>query len=109
VPTRSTRLASLIPAPGVATSALTVPAGMTYLIKDVLVSNFAGAGDTVDVYAQDGAGVQGRLFMNQAVPTITRAEWSGFVALNAGDQLFVRSVQGSTHFWVSGTKLVGVA
>jgi hypothetical protein len=102
-------LASAKPAAAVSTSLFTVPAGQTYLVKSIMGNDPGPAGDTVSVWAQDVAGVAVNFVEGLVLAVGARFEWDGWVALNPGEQLFVYAVNGNTGFWISGTKLPGIA
>jgi hypothetical protein len=107
--TRTTKLAALSPAAGLNVNAFTVPAGFTYLVKSVIVYNRRGGTDTVQVYLNDPGNFVGVLVPSQVLASQARLEYVGLVALNPGDSLIVSSSNANSDFWVSGTKLVGVA
>lgn len=109
MPTRSTKLASIKPGVATYTTLLTVPDGQTYLVKDVGVANNGGVADTIYVQGLDATGVAGPLIWNTSVPANSAIHWQGWVALNPGDKLLVYSLTGNSHFWISGTKLPGIA
>lgn len=109
MPTRSTRLASLGPAANTYVTAFTVPNGYTYIVKEVIASSFGGAGDTLNALASDAVGIQAYVLKAQAVGANARAEWDGWLAMNQGDIFQVFSLNGNTHYWISGAKLPGVA
>jgi hypothetical protein len=85
----------------------TVPAGETWILKHVSVSNFTGAGDTVMFGVQDAALNQIWLIPTQALPTGQILLWSGFVVLQSTDSLFGGSNLGAGKVWASGAKLPG--
>ena len=109
MPTRSTKLAALTEAAGGVTDAFTVPPGYTYLVKEVLVVANGGAPTTVLVRGLDAGGIAGYLIHGKALAINENVEWDGWMALNPGDKLQVQSVGGLSSFWVSGTKLPGIA
>lgn len=102
-------MATAFPAAGVPTTMLTVPAGQTYLVKSVFVLNNSGAADAVQCWALDPAVTVVGYFVLVTLAATTKIEWEGFLAMNPGDKLNCQSQNGVSHFWVSGTKLVGVA
>lgn len=109
MPVRSTKLASIKPPANVVTQAFVVPAGMTYLVKDILVQNAGGASEIATVALQDPGGLIVDVIAGFVVSAGLNSEWSGWVALNPGDQLTVKASVGNLTFWVSGTKLPGIA
>jgi hypothetical protein len=109
MPTRSTKFGSFVPTAGVWFPVLTVPAGMTYLVKSVVIRNNSAFTAIVNVRAGDPGGARGAMVYNRSILTVQGFEWNGWVALNAGDTLEAMSDQNFVDFWISGAKLVGTA
>jgi hypothetical protein len=109
MPTRSATLAVVTPPANTLTTLLTVPAGMTYIVKSAHLYSTGGAADTVYLFAQRPGPLFGMMLDGAVVAAGGTLEWSGWLVLAPADTLVAQSVQGGTHFWVSGTKLTGVA
>jgi len=108
--TRSTKLATAKPAAAVATLVLTVPAGYTYLAKSIFAYNAGGVNDNVFVWAGDPVTLVTAYILDQFnLAAGGKAEWEGWLTLNPGDTLYVYSQAGISHFWISGSKLPGIA
>lgn len=107
--TRTTKIASIKPAASVNTNVLTVAAGYTWILKSVVVFNNAGVADTVYAVPSDAAGNPANIIYGVVVAAGARVEWNGWLVLVPTDQVAVLSVNGTSIFWLSGTKLAGVA
>lgn len=109
MPVRVSKLGSVIPASNVQTTLFTVPAGFTYLVKDVIIVNTSGVADTASAWAQDAGGTRGATIYNASLASGGRTELQTLIAMGPGDTFIVFSNAGPSSFWVSGTKLPGVA
>lgn len=107
--TRSSKLAVSIPIATISTTAYTVPAGMTVILKSVYMYNISATADTCNVSIQSAGGGTVQIVAQQSIPAPGAANWAGWVILGPGDIIAVKSTLGTTRFWLSGTVLVGVA
>jgi len=90
------------PAPA---SVYTVAAATVFLLKDVHVTGTAGSSNAVHPYlSASGSGGSQRL---PDIPLDSNGlgSWSGWLAMNAGDQLYFGAVTGGVQYWVSGAVL----
>lgn len=106
---RSAVLGTAVTIASQTTQLIRIPAGMTAIIKSVVVSNKAGAsaGFYFQVVRSDGLvrtePINGTI---DAVPQATL--WSGWMVAMQNDILQVWSDHDGMHVWVSGTLLQGV-
>lgn len=89
------------------TTLLTVPAGHTYLLKDLRVDSPAGGTTRVIVWVASGAAevslIDGGLGDRETIVV------QGFIVLEPGDRLRALADGASARVWASGADLVGVA
>lgn len=87
---------------------LTVPAGITYILKDCLVMNTNATAQLCLVQVQR-AGVQPMAVVIQSLTQNQTVHVLAGTVLVAGDQLVVACSLGGMNYWLSGTRLTGVA
>jgi len=109
VPTRSAKLFSVHPLAGVGTNAVAVPAGYTYIVKSATVFNTGGVADTIYVQGVDPVVNIAPFWQAYVLPAGAFVRWDGWVVLAPADYILVLSTTGASLFWMSGTKLLGVA
>lgn len=87
----------------------TVPAGETWIVKDIRVLN-VNAGPASAIISVTGVGnVDGTWLINKTLAGVSYDGMSCWVVMEPGDYLVYASDQGLVRFWVSGAKLVGIA
>jgi hypothetical protein len=86
---------------------VSVPAGETYIVKNVHVWNRNALQAQITVEAADTGFAQLAALLNGPLASGQIAEWSGFFCLKAGDQLVAQSDKTGVYFWASGAALVG--
>jgi hypothetical protein len=109
VTVRSAVLGAVVTTAGQTTQLMRIPAGMTAIIKSVVVNNKAGAVAAFyfQVVKSDGS-VQVEP-INQNIESVAAAvTWSSWMVALQNDVLQVYSDQSGVHVWVSGTLLEGV-
>jgi hypothetical protein len=109
MPTRSTKLASATAHTNVELSLFTVPNGMTFLTKDIVIYNDTATTTQVRVRLLSSDGVDFVRVIDQQLAQNQHFEWSGWIAANPGDQLLIFSTLTFVFVWVSGAKLIGTA
>lgn len=87
----------------------TVPAGQTWIVKDVVVTNNDGAGLSAVVSAVDSTGLIGSVIFSPTIAAGVQAELTTYQVLGPGDKLQVFASAQPYIVWVSGSKLAGVA
>jgi len=90
----------------------TVPAGQTWIVKEVYVVNASGSSKVVAAGAQRPPGVLGISLTDGAAlaPYSTEVQRGLFTVLEPGDELFLyNSTAESAGLWISGAALDGVA
>lgn len=87
----------------------TVPAGQTYIVKDIRYYNTLGSTDTVTIALVTTGAVTYPLVGNQSLGANAANSWQGWAVLGPGETLQAFSTTGGTRFWASGAKLDGVA
>lgn len=107
VAVRSARLAAGN-APAGTTTLFTVPAGKTFIVKDIRAANTSGANTNFIITATSGTNfcwlLQGVAAVNQ-----TYSVTPTFLVLEPGDQLLLFTSAQPMQFWISGAELLGVA
>jgi hypothetical protein len=88
---------------------LTVPADNTLVLKHVAVWNDSPTGGTFGLYAQTPDGDVHANLISADVPGAGGLEWTGWIALNPGDQITVYTAVAGVHLWASGAVLPGQA
>jgi hypothetical protein len=88
-------------------TAFTVPASYVYLLKSARAWNAGGAADTVDAWMLSAAGIVVNLWWNTTLATGGTLQIDGDFVLEVGDSVVVRSLLGTTRFWLGGTRLNG--
>lgn len=83
----------------------TVPAGEVWLVKEVRCSNLGGTSGTLQLWAQDGAGVVRGDFVHQVLAMNDLVTVSCWTVCEGGDQLAVSLDAGFMYIYVSGSKL----
>jgi len=102
---RSHRLAEpVVPTSGGVT-AITVPAGQTWLLKNLPVYNGGAVGSGVIVRLDTPASTTQVVAAKSAPPGVTTQLLDGLVVLEAGDVLTVASASSSLVCWFFGAKL----
>jgi len=109
VPTRTAKLYAGGPAAGAFVTAINVPAGKTYIVKAIAAYNTALVADNITIGATGPGGAIRYWFNNTPLAALTAFDWAGFFVMAPGDLMLVYSLGGVTAFWLSGTKLDGVA
>jgi len=109
VTVRTAKLGVVTPLAATWVNVCTVPSGQTFLVKDIRWINAGGATDTLSIRARTPGGLQVQLIYALSVGASTTGFWTGWVALVPSDVLEVFASLGTSTFWVSGTKLQGVA
>lgn len=106
----ATRSQSLIqwvsPSGGGNSPSWTCPAGYVTLVKSLYLHNPTGSTGQALMIAND----QGVFAMIVAMAQLTsgaQGSWSGWIALNPGNTLYVNCNIGGVYFWVSGAVLSG--
>lgn len=109
MPIRTARFFQGVATTGAGVRLATVPAGQTWLLKELSLSNDQLVNDSgsAGVLAADGTYI--RLVPISAVNTHTLQRWQGFMVLLPGDGVFASSVGGNLDCWFSGAKLAGLA
>lgn len=87
----------------------TVPAGQTFLVKEVRYHNSGGTTDTITIALVTPSIVIYALLNASSLAAGGVGSVLGWIAMAPGDTLQVFSTTGGTRFWASGTKLDGVA
>ena len=86
----------------------TVPAGMTWLVKEINVLNGGGAAASISVQAQNAANTMvARPYTNSALAAGATERYSGFLAMGPGDQLVLYPGAANLFVWASGAQLDG--
>lgn len=87
----------------------TVPAGITVIVKSVVITNLGGTAANVRVNVQSAAvGIVATL-LEQSVSTTTPLLVNTSVVMGPGNIMVITSDVTGPHVWVSGTILQGVA
>jgi hypothetical protein len=108
--TRTSKLGTALPGAGASVTVFTVPAGQTYIVKEVLAYNRDTVADNVQAYAlQPSPNTVALTINNASLGSHLSDRWDGFLVLLPGDQFVVTSASGHSNFWVSGSKLPGTA
>jgi hypothetical protein len=87
----------------------TVPAGETWIIKDVHIRDFTGASNSFNVNLYNPTTFVRNDLIYVAGVTQEFATWAGWVVAEPGDLLQLGCFNGLVTTWISGTKLIGVA
>lgn len=87
----------------------TVPAGETWIVKGCEIALSGLGSSTVQVFATSADLSTRATFIQQLVPSLGVAHYTGFLVMEPGDTLTAASSSVDTNVWVSGTKLAGVA
>lgn len=87
----------------------TVPAGVTWLLKNVRLTNNSNVGELTACLINPATGGFVDLIDGVTLGAQQSVEWAGFVVMLAGDRLRIFSANGTTSGWISGTKMPGVA
>jgi hypothetical protein len=88
----------------------TVPAGVTWIVKEVCVRNENGGAAACDFYATDSGGTARVMLVTESVPGTSGIARARYLVLGPGSLLWAASSGGlSVYVWVSGSKLPGVA
>jgi hypothetical protein len=106
---RSAVLAIGKPAAATYTVLGTVPAGQTWILKSIVVLNRGAVADTVTVQGAHAGAIAANLLNAAVLAAGASVAQDSWLVLQPGDILAVYATAGVSDFWVSGTKLSGVA
>lgn len=110
MPTRTAVLARFVTSGSpTQTAVVTVPAGFTYIVKQINISNFTAVLQNAVVFPTDATFTFGGRIISQTIPASSILQYIGALVLGPGDQLIYRYDVDGVYLWVSGTKLAGVA
>lgn len=88
----------------------TVPAGQTWILKDLVVSNETGGAAVCFLYSTDPGGTVHGGLLNESVGANSVTRKGMFHVLGPGDFVWFASSGGvNVYVWGSGAKLPGVA
>lgn len=87
----------------------TVPAGQTWIVKSVVTLNGNGSSSAAVVSVSTTPTAMGVYLVNKTLAGVTADYWEGWVVMVPGDVLAVLAGLDNVRFWISGTKLIGVA
>lgn len=90
-------------------TAFTVPTGQTWILKNILATNNAAAAQVVQASVFNSGAVFGVDVINQSVNAGITIERILQVVMQPGDNLLLAVATGNVVYWISGTKLLGVA
>lgn len=107
-PIRSAVIAAAVIPDTTLVTLLTVPSGITYIVKDLMVYNAAAAAQPASVFAVHGNGAAG-YFCNGSINSGATVHVVAYTVLGPGDKLLCGVGTGNVHVWVSGTRLTGTA
>jgi hypothetical protein len=85
----------------------TVPAAVTYIVKDVHVWNRNAAAANVTAWFADAGFAQEAAVISGSLASGAIATWEGFFCLKPTDQLMATSDKTGVYFWASGAALPG--
>lgn len=86
------------------------PVGVTWLVKNLIITNENGGGGNIEAFLTDAAQTWHGSLIYAAIGATSRLEWNGYQVMIPGDQLIIISgVAGIIHVRMAGTKLPGVA
>lgn len=106
---RTARLTNAYVGAGSDTVIGTVPAGETWIVKQVDVHGVAFLNSSIQVYwLNPSTGTRG-YFLVQTLASPYVAHYSGFAVGEPGDELHAFSSANDIEVWASGSKLEGVA
>lgn len=91
------------------TRLLTVPPGMTLLLKSVEQYNGSAAAAQLQLVVTSIDGVVNAVLSNVQLAANSSASWAGWIALNPGDSVSVYAGAPGLDFWASGALLPGSA
>ena len=94
---------------GVTVTLFTVPAGQTWIVKDVLVHNWAAGNNQIRVRMVDPVSLTYLYLIDVPATDPGRKEWQGWMTLVAGQYMDVWSPNNAGYIWVAGSKLSGIA
>lgn len=109
MPIRSSALAKFNSGSGGTFTLFTVPAGQTYIVKEVRLLNWNAAGETFSVYAFDPASGSIGSIYDGTLAAYAHDSVTCWTVLGPGDQLQFVAAVSNQRVWVSGTKLPGFA
>ena len=87
----------------------TVPAGSTWILKDIRIANFSGLAATVSVGVLRPSTNAAAIVVDQSINNGAIVGVSCFVVAEPADQLLYSSTQNAVEIWCSGAELDGVA
>ena len=89
----------------------TVPAGMTYIVKDVMIQNQTAGVLKVIVWLQDAGDTVEGVIQELSMAARQVVHWQGWGAAGPGDKMtvFIDVATPGANVWASGAKLPGVA
>lgn len=97
----------IVPA-GIDTVLATVPAGETWIVKGAEISSSGLGSSTDQLWAEDLVSGARATFMQQSIPSLGVAHYTGYVVLEPGHTLNARASAVDMYAWVSGSRLMGV-
>lgn len=107
---RSLQLFALRPPAGQAINGYICPAGMTTIVKSVIVQSHNTASSTVACAAiSAGADNPNVSLVTGDLAANSSDTWEGWLVLSPGDFVNAYASAGLVDFWVSGAELPGVA
>lgn len=87
----------------------TVGVGQTWIVKSASMFNASAAARDVRIYANDSPGSNIGVIFFQGINAGAVGYWNGWVVLGPGNNIQVYSDAAGVTFWISGSKLNGVA